>query len=155
MATTFRRRRCRSSRFTSVAKPSGSLHPRVQKAQPEHFGIVAIDCAKARFKWMLADFYGRVLVPPTLAEQTRQGFQQAIATLRQAQAPSELRDLVVAIERTGAYHKPVQRAYAAADYETRIVHPLTTSHFRKIADPGNKTDDTDLPFTTSTTSSIT
>ena len=71
MATTSCRRRRRSSRFTSVAKPSGALHPRVQKAQPEHFGIVAIDCAKARFKWMLADFYGRILVPPTLAEQTR------------------------------------------------------------------------------------
>src|SRR5437867_944472 len=134
MATTFRRSRRRSARFTSVAKPSGSLHPRVQKAQPEHFGIVAIDCAKARFKWMLADFYGRVLIPPTLAEQTRQGFQEAIAALRQAQATYELRDLVVAVEQTGAYHKPVQRAYDAAGYETRIVHPLTSNHFRKIAD---------------------
>jgi transposase len=144
MATPSRRRRRRSVRFTSVAKPAGSLHPRVQLAQPEHFGIVAIDCAKARFKWMLADFYGRILVPPTLADQTRQGFQDALAALRHAQDTHQLRDLVVAIERTGAYHKPVQRAYAAAGYETRIVHPLTTHEFRKIADPGNKTDDTDL-----------
>jgi transposase len=144
MATTFRRRRRRSSRFTSVAKPSGSLHPRVQKAQPEHFGIVAIDCAKARSQWMLADFYGRILVPPTPVEHTGQGFQEAIAALRQALATHELHDLVVAIEQTGAYHKPVQRAYAAARFETRIVHPLTTKEFRKIADPGNKTDDTDL-----------
>jgi transposase len=144
MATTLRRRRRRSSRFTAVAKPSGSLHPRVQQAQPEHFGIVAIDCAKARFKGMLADFYGRILVPPTLADQTRQGFQEALAALHQARATHQLRDLVIAIERTGAYHKPVQRTYAAAGYETRIVHPLTSKQFRTIADPGNKTDDTDL-----------
>jgi transposase len=144
MATTFRRRRRRSSRFTAVAKPSGSLHPRVQKAQPEHFGIIAIDCAKARSKWMLADFYGRILVPPTPLEHTRQSFQEALAALRGAQDTHELRDVVIAIERTGAYHKPVQRAYAAAGYETRIVHPLTSNQFRKIADPGNKTDDLDL-----------
>jgi transposase len=144
MATTFRRRRRRSARYCSVAKPSGSLHPRVQKAQPEHFGIVAIDCAKARSKWMLADFYGRILVGPTPVEHTDQGLQEAIAALRQARATHELHDLVVAIEQTGAYHKPVQRAYAAAQFETRIVHPLTTKQFRAIADPGNKTDDTDL-----------
>jgi transposase len=142
MATLIRRGRRRRS--CSVVKPSGSLHPRVQKATPEHFGIVAVDCAKARSKWMLADFYGRILVEPTHVEHTRQGFQQAIAALRHAIANQDLRDLVVAIERTGAYHKPVQRAYAAAGYETRIVHPLTSHHFRKIADPGTKTDDTDL-----------
>src|SRR5947207_6821793 len=144
MATTFRRSRRRSARFTSVAKPSGSLHPRVQKAQPEHFGIVAIDCAKARSKGMLADFYGRILVPPTPVEHARQCLQEAIAALRQALATHEIRDVVVAIEQTGSYHKPVQRAFAAARFETRIVHPLTTKQFRKIADPVNQTDDTDL-----------
>jgi transposase len=139
-----RRRRRHSPRYCSVVKPSGSLHPRVQKATPEHFGIVAVDCAKARSKGMLADFYGRILAEPTPVEHTRQGLQQAIAALRQAQATHDLRDLVIAIERTGAYHKPVQRAYAAAGYETRIVHPLASKPFRVIADPGNKTDDTDL-----------
>jgi transposase len=93
---------------------------------------------------MLADFYGRILVPPTPVEHTGQGLQEAIAALRQALATHELHDLVVAIEQTGSYHKPVQRAYAAAQFETRIVHPLTTKQFRAIADPGNKTDDTDL-----------
>ena len=34
---------------------------------PEHFGIVSIDCAKARcINWMLCDFYGNVLIPPTI-----------------------------------------------------------------------------------------
>ena len=43
----------RSRRYLTIVKPSGSLHPRVQKVGPEHFGIVAVDCAKARSKWML------------------------------------------------------------------------------------------------------
>jgi transposase len=144
MATILRRRRRRSARYDSVAKPSGSVHPRVQKATPEHFAIVAVDCAKARSKWILADFYGRILVEPTPVEHTRQGFQGAVAALRQAIATHDLRDLVVAIEQTGAYHHPVKCAFATAGFETRIVHPLTTKQFRIPADPGNKTDETDL-----------
>jgi transposase len=93
---------------------------------------------------MLADFYGRILVPPTLVEHTQQGFQQAIAAVRQAVTTHDLRDLVIAIEQTGAYHQPVKHAFAAAGLETRIVHPLSTKHFRIPADPGNKTDETDL-----------
>ena len=56
----------------------------------------------------------------------------------------DLRDVLVAIERTGRYHRLVQRAFAAAGFETRIVHPFATKQFRQPADPGNKTDDTDL-----------
>ena len=145
MATMSRRRRRRgSARYELIAKPSGSLHPRVQKAAPEHFGIVAVDCAKARSQWMLADFYGRILVPPTPVDHTRLGFQQAIAAVQQAVRTEDLRDLVIAIEQTGAYHQPLKQAFADAGFETRIVPPLTTKQFRIPADPGNKTDDTDL-----------
>ena len=58
MTTAFRRAPRRPRRPASVAKPSGCIHPRVQKVGPEHFGIVPVDCAKARSKWMLTDFYG-------------------------------------------------------------------------------------------------
>ena len=74
MATRFKSRARRSRRYLTIVKPSGSLHPRVQKVGPEHFGIVAVDCAKARSKWMLADFYGRILIPPTVVEHNKQGF---------------------------------------------------------------------------------
>jgi transposase len=144
MATKTRSKARRAGRFLSTAKPSGSFHPRVVATGPQHFGIVAVDCAKARSKWMLADFYGRILVAPTEVEHTRKGFQHAIAELRQAVDTHGLRDTVVAIERTGAYHRVPQRAFAAAGFEIRIVHPLTTRQFRLPADPGNKTDDTDL-----------
>jgi transposase len=38
----------------------------------------------------------------------------------------------------------VQRTFAAAGFETRIVHPFVTKQYRQPVDPGNKTDDTDL-----------
>ena len=69
MATKAPRRPAR--RAHEIHKPNGSVHPRVQKVGPEHFGIVAVDCAKARSKWMLADFYGNVLVPPTEVEHAK------------------------------------------------------------------------------------
>jgi transposase len=144
MAIMSRRSARRSPRPTSVAKPSGSIHPRVQKTGPEHFGIVAVDCAKARSKWMLTDFYGNILTSPAVVEHTRQGLDDAVAQVRRAMAIHELRDLIVAIERTGHYHLPVKRAFTAAGFEARIVHPLASRQFRLPADPGIKTDETDL-----------
>ena len=127
-----------------LQKPNGQLVPRVQAVGPEHFGIVAVDCAKARSRYFLADFYGRTLLEPTTLPHTRGDFQAAIDRIRQAMQQHDLRDLVVAIERTGEYHRPVQHAFRQAGFETRLVHPFTSKQYRQPADPGNKTDDTDL-----------
>jgi transposase len=93
---------------------------------------------------MLCDFYGKVLIPPTVVEHNRTDLDAAVGRLRQAQQAHVLHDLLVAVERTGRYHRPVQRAFAAASFEVRIVHPFATKQFRLPSDPGYKTDDTDL-----------
>jgi transposase len=139
-----RRPRSRSRVPEVVQKPRGTFHPRVLKAGPEHFGIVSVDCAKARSKWMLCDFYGTVLVPPTVVEHKRPALDAALAQLRQAQGRHDLRDLLVAIERTGRYHRTPQRAFTAAGFDTRLVHPFATAQLRQPSDGDNKTDDTDL-----------
>jgi transposase len=127
-----------------VAKPRGVLHPRVQQVGPEHFGIVCFDCAKVRSKFLLADFYGRVLIPPTVVGHTRPELDAAVTQIRGAFAQHQLRDGLVAIERTGRYHCLVQRTFAAAAFETRILHPFVTKQYRQPVDPDHKTDDTDL-----------
>jgi transposase len=137
-------RPAKTKRVFVLQKPSGLLTPRVQAVGPEHFGIVAIDCAKARSRYLLADFYGRTLLEPTTLPHQRGDFQAAIDRIRQAMRQHQLGDLVVAIERTGEYHRPVQRAFRQAGFETRLVHPFTSKQYRQPADPGNKTDDTDL-----------
>jgi transposase len=126
-------------------KPRGQFTPRVQAVGPEHFGVVAVDCGKARSRWSLADFYGRVLIEPTTLPHSRGDFDAAIGRLRAVMHEHDLRDLIVAIERTGEYHRPVQQAFRAAGFDTRLVHPLTSKQYRQPADPGYKTDDTDLP----------
>ena len=145
MATARNRKRPSSRRPSpTLSKPRGVLHPRVQRVGPEHFGIVCFDCAKARSKFLLADFYGRVLIPPTTVAHNRPDLNAAVAQVRAAFAHQQLTDGLVAIERTGRYHRLVQRAFAAAGFETRIVHPFVTKQYRQPVDPGNKTDDTDL-----------
>jgi len=144
MSATRSRRRNRSRPSDVIQKPAGTIHPRVQKVGPEHFGIVSVDCAKARSTWMLADFFGNVLIPPTEVEHNRIAFDEAIAQLRQAITRHDLRDLLVAVERTGRHHHAPKRAFAAAGFDTRIVHPFTTKRFRQSDEADTKTDDIDV-----------
>ena len=137
-------RKLRKSRSQVLHKPGGVIHPRVQAVAPQHFAILCVDCAKNRSKIMLADFYGRVLLQPTTVEHDRPGFQAAIKQVRDAQARHEIKDMIVVVERTGRYHRPIQHAFAKAGFEVRVLHPYATKQYRQPADPGNKTDDTDL-----------
>lgn len=144
MARSSTARRSKATKGFVLQKPTGQLVNRVQQVGAEHFGIVAIDCAKARSRYFLADFYGRILLEPTTLPHHRGDFQAACDRIRQAMSQFDLQDLVVAIERTGDYHRPVQLAFRQAGFETRLVHAFTTKQYRQPADPGNKTDDTDL-----------
>jgi len=145
MSATKRRRAAPSSpSFDHLGKPSGILAPRVRTVGPEHFGIVAVDCAKVSSKWMFADFYGKVLIAPTVVDHRRDAFDHAIAQIRQAMASHQIKDLVVVLEQTGRYHKPAQRAFTAAGLDVRVMYPMISRHFRHAAHPGEKTDDTDL-----------
>lgn len=139
----FKRRRGSKYRIT-LQKPGGVLSPRVLEVGPERFGVVSVDCGKGCSEWMLVDFYGKVLLPAAQVKHTRVAFESAIGQLRDALQRFHIQDLVVAVERTGNYHLPVKRAFSAAGFETRTVHPFATKQFRQPADPGNKTDETDL-----------
>ena len=144
MATKRKSRKSGKKRPAVLGKPNGIIQPRVQAVGPEHFGIVAVDCAKARSKWMLCDFYGRVLIEPREVEHQRTALQLAVAQVREACEKHALKDHLVAVEMTGTYHRPVQRAFRRAGSETRLVHPFASSHYRQPSHPDNKTDDNDL-----------
>ena len=144
IATSRRRSAASSPAFDHLGKPNGILSPRVRAVGPEHFGIVAVDCAKASSKWLLADFYGKVLIPPTVLDHRRDAFDHAIAQISQVTASHQIKDHVVVLEQTGRYHKPAQRALTAAGHDVRVMHPMISRHFRHAAHPGEKTDDTDL-----------
>src|SRR3954453_22048463 len=147
MAPSARAKSRRRPRPHAIHKPNGVLHPRGQAVGPEHFGILSVDCAKARSKILLAAFYGRVLIPPTVIEHNQAGLENAVRLLHEASDRPGIKDHIAAVERTGRNHGPIQRAFAQAGSEVRIVHPYATKQFRQPADPGNKTDDTALSAT--------
>src|SRR5262249_2006813 len=143
MAVPVPARRRRRQRRHEVHKPTGALHSRIEAVGPEHFGVVSVDCAKARSKWMLADFFGNVLIEPVVVPHTRDGFRAAVTRLRQAVAEHHLDDLVVAVERTGRYHLPLKRALPDAGFAAPTGPPFATKPFPPPAAPGNKPDDPD------------
>ena len=128
----------------TVQKPNGVIGPRVQKVGGEKFAIVCIDPAKHRSEWMMADYFGNLLIEPRTLQHRAANFQLAIELIRQTQEQHNIQETIVVIERTGNYHLPLKRAFANAGFETRIIHPFATKQYRMPADPGNKTDQTDL-----------
>jgi transposase len=127
-----------------LGKPQGVLHTRVQGVGPEHFGLLSVDCGKRGSKYMLANFYGLPLLEPTKVGHTRGELQAALDRIQQTIKQHDIKDFVVAIERTGEYHRPIQRACRERHWDTRLVHPFATKQYRQPADPNNKTDDADL-----------
>jgi len=148
-ARTRRRGRSKSSsrnarNRTNLQKPNGVIGPRVQRVGGERFAIVCVDPAKHRSEWMMADYFGNVLIQPQTLEHKAVFFKLAVEQIRQAQEQHHIQDMIVVVERTGNYYLPPKRAFASAGFDTRTVHPFATKQYRQPADPGNKTDETDL-----------
>ena len=149
VSTNRRKRRKSSSKSNprkrqSVQKPNGVIGPRVAKVGGEKFAIVCIDPAKHRSEWMMADYFGNLLIERQTLEHQAVFFKLAVMQIREAQELHGIRDTIVVVERTGNYHLAPKRAFAKAGFETRVVHPFATKQYRMPADPGNKTDGTDL-----------
>lgn len=93
---------------------------------------------------MLCDFYGRVLIDPTAIEHNKAALELAALQVKHVCQQHELKGHIVAVEMTGTYHRPPQRAFRKASSETRLVHPFASKHYRHVGHFDNKTDDRDL-----------
>jgi transposase len=144
MVTRSKKRKSTGSKKRFIGKPAGQIQERVQAVGPEHFGIVVVDCAKRRSKWMLCNFYGKVIIEPTTVEHTAGALRAMTQHIAEVCKAEGLTDTIVAIEMTGIYHKPVHRASRKAGFDTRIVHPFASNHYRRPLHPDDKTDDHDL-----------
>lgn len=139
-----RNARRNSSKKRFIGKPAGIIQERVENAGPSRFAIISVDCAKRRSKWMLCDFFGRVIIEPTEVEHQRGTLEAMIMRVNEVCEAEGIVDSIVAVEMTGVYHRPVQRAFRKAGYDTRTIHPFASAHYRETLHPDNKTDDNDL-----------
>jgi transposase len=116
----------------------------VAKVGGARFAIVCVDPAKHRSDWMMADYFGNVLIEQQTLEHQAAFFKLAVAQIREAQQQHDIQDIIVVVERTGNYHLAPKRAFSKAGFEVRVVHPFATKQYRLPANPGNKTDGNDL-----------
>ena len=133
-----------AAKVHNLQKPNGAIAARVKKVGGERFAIVCVDPAKHRSEWMMADYFGNLLIERQTMEHRAPFFKLAVEQIREAQQQFDIQDMIVVVERTGNYHLPPKRAFAKAGFDTRVVHPFATKQYRMPADPGNKTDGTDL-----------
>jgi hypothetical protein len=68
-------RKAKSRSKQSLQKPNGVISPRVKKVGGERFAIVCVDPAKHRSEWMMADYFGNLLVEPQTVEHQSGFFQ--------------------------------------------------------------------------------
>ena len=147
MATAAKNRASKSSKTAKtryIGKPAGVIQQRVQAVGPSHFAVVSVDCAKRRSKWMLCDFYGKVLIEPTDVQHNAGSLVAMAQQIKMALTEFSIKDSIAAVEMTGVYHKPVQAALRKAGIDTRTVHPFVSKHYRRPLHPDLKTDDNDL-----------
>jgi len=138
------RNRRRSVRHVPGQKPRGCFQERVKQVGPEHFAIIPVDCGKPEARTRVADFYGNVLLEPFTIQITRPGLEMAACLIRNTMEKHSMQDCVCAVETTGRYHLPIARFFKQQQWDTRDVHPYTSSLIRRSADLGTKTDDIDL-----------
>lgn len=137
-------RKQQSRRIRYIGKPSGVFQDRVVKVGAQRFGVVTVDCAKRRSKWMLCDFFGRVIIEPAVVEHNAGSLRVMTQQVQAAIESEGIIDTIVGVEVTGIYHRPVLAAFRKAGFDAREVHSYTSAHFRKTLHPNEKTDDHDL-----------
>jgi hypothetical protein len=94
-------------RIKTLQKPNGLISPRVQKVGGEHFAIVCVDPAKHRSAWMMADYFGNVLIEPQVLQHLGASFKLAVEQIHQVQHKHDIQDLIVVVEGIGNYYLPV------------------------------------------------
>jgi len=130
MAQLVRRRKKSARPKLALSPPSGELAGMIREVGVDRFAFVCVDPAKLRSRWMMTDFLGSILIAPATVEHTSAHLKAAVDRVRMTVQEAGLKTVWVIVERTGQYHLPVQRAFAAAGFTTRIVHPFATKQYR-------------------------
>jgi len=120
------------------------LRQRVRKIGGDKFGVLVVDSSKKNAELWLTDFYGEPLWEESRTFPITEGhMNEMINVVGGTCRERGLKDLVVGIEQTGRYHRPIQRALAQ-HWEVKAIHPFVTKQLRQPASPGVKTDGVDL-----------
>jgi transposase len=144
LAMSKRRRKGRGRGTKCRKKIDTSLRQRVRKIGGDKFGVLVVDSSKKNAELWFTDFYGEPLWDESRTFPiTRGHLDQMMNVVGGTCREHGLKDLVVGIEQTGRYHRPIKRALEKR-WEVKTIHPFVTKQLRQPASPGVKTDGIDL-----------
>ena len=120
------------------------LRQRVRKIGGDKFGVLVVDSSKKNAELWMTDFYGEPMWNESRTVPITSGHLDEMINIVSGTCREHgLKDLVVGIEQTGRYHRPVKRALERR-WEVKTIHPFVTKQLRQPASPGVKTDGVDL-----------
>jgi len=116
----------------------------VREIGGDKFGVLVVDSSKKNGEFWFTDFYGEPMWNESRTFPiTRGHLDQMVNVVGGTCREHGLKDLVVGIEQTGRYHRPIKRALEKL-WEVKTIHPFVTKQLRQPASPGVKTDGIDL-----------
>lgn len=125
-------------------KIDDSLRHRVRKIGGDKFGVLVVDSSKKNGEFWFTDFYGEPLWDESRTYPITRGHLDEMMNVVSGTCREHgLKDLVIGIEQTGRYHRPIKRALEKR-WEVKTIHPFVTKQLRQPASPGVKTDGVDL-----------
>jgi transposase len=120
------------------------LRQRVRTIGGDKFGVLVVDSSKKNAEVWMTDFYGEPLWEQSRTFPITGGSLEAMINAVGGTCREHgLKDLVVGIEQTGRYHRPIKRALERR-WDVKMIHPFVTKQLRQPASPGVKTDGVDL-----------
>jgi transposase len=120
------------------------LRQRVRRIGGDKFGVLVVDSSKKNAEVWMTDFYGEPMWEQSRTFPITGGHLDDMLNVVSGTCREHgLKDLVVGIEQTGRYHRPIKRALESR-WEVKMIHPFVTKQLRQPASPGVKTDGVDL-----------
>ncbi len=124
--------------------PDDSLRQRVSKIGGEKFGVLVVDSSKKNAEVWLTDFFGNPVWDESHTYSITKGqMSEMVKDVDRSCRENRFKALVVGIEMTGRYHRPIKRELEK-HWEVKIIHPFVTKQLRQPASSGIKTDGVDL-----------
>ena len=115
----------------------------VKRVGAERVALLAVDPHKEGAKMRLTTYCGDELIPPTEYRHTASDMGRMMADVEAVAAKRGLLGVVAGVELAGRNHRLVKRTLRGK-WPVRMIHPYVTSHLRRPASPGVKSDDVDL-----------
>jgi len=127
----------------SIMKNTGTnLRELLNEYEPHELLYVSIDVAKYNHSFMVANFFGDVIIPKTDIPYDKNGIDSLSKKVDLAQQQTRAKKIFFGLESTGHYHENLTAALMELGYDMAVINPSDSKNERDNIHA--KTDNIDL-----------